>query len=41
MDKAQKIELLKELGIAAAAWGLFLIAILFASAAAEFTYAMF
>jgi len=38
MDKK---ELLKEFGFAAMAWGLFVIAFLFASVAKEFTYAMF
>jgi hypothetical protein len=41
MDQEQKKTLAKEFGIALAAWALFVTAMLFSSAAAEFTYAMF
>lgn len=41
MDKEQKKTLAKEFGIAVTAWALFVTAMVFASAAAEFTYAMF
>jgi hypothetical protein len=45
MDANEKKELVKKLakefGVAAAAWGLFLLAMLFATASAEFTYAMY
>ncbi|MDP8225891.1 MAG: hypothetical protein P9L99_21195 [Candidatus Lernaella stagnicola] len=41
MEKEQKKNLLKEFGIAGTAWLLFLLAVLFATAAEEFTYAMF
>lgn len=41
MDKQQKKEIYKEIGIAFLVWGLFVVAVLFASATEEFTYAMF
>jgi hypothetical protein len=45
MDAKEKKELArklaKEFGVAAAAWALFVLAMLFATASAEFTYAMY
>jgi len=41
MEKEQKQNLRKEFGIAGVAWLLFMIGMLFATAAEEFTYAMF
>lgn len=41
MNKENAKQLTKEFGIAVLVWALLLVAILFASAAEEFTYAMF
>lgn len=41
MDKNRKKELVKEFGIAVLVWGLFIVAVMFATATEEFTYAMF